>query len=93
MQLTKAERSAPGGNVFSVQIIFPEGFCLFSFMRCFIRNRDSRMNSASQRHERHLPGVISGAVLLDCCHTTVPTLIQGIVIEKASGNSEFDFKN
>lgn len=38
-------------------------------------------------------GVTSGAVLLDWCHTTVPTLIQVIVIEKASGNSEFGFRN
>lgn len=93
MQLTKAEMSAPGGYVFSVQITFPEGFCLYSFMRYFIRNKDSQMNSACQRHEGHLSGVISGAVLLDCCHTTMSALIQGIVIEKASGNSESGLKN
>lgn len=78
---------------FSVQIIFPEGFCLFSFMTCFIRYKDSQMNSACKRHERHLSGIISRAVLLDWCHTAVSTLIQGIVIEKASGDFEFGLKN
>lgn len=81
--------------VFSVQIIFPKGFCLFSFRKCFIRNKDSWMNSAfsCQRHRGHLSGVTSGAILLDWCHTTVPTLIQGIVIKKASGNFEVGFRN